>query len=74
MDDKDLVNRFTHHPPFGDQPQRYETIRKRALDLARTINEFTPDSREKSLAITYLEATVMNANAAIARNEQRTTE
>jgi hypothetical protein len=69
MDSTDLANRFTHHPPKGDQAVRYSEIRRAALDLATMINDVAPDSREKSLAITHLEDTVMWANAAIARNE-----
>jgi hypothetical protein len=44
-------------------------IRDLGRQLAAGINEKCPDSREKSLAITHLEETVMWANAAIARNE-----
>lgn len=66
----DLKNRFTHHPPKGDQAHRYGTIRAAAFDFATLIDELAPDSREKSLAVTHLEDTVMWANAAIARNEK----
>ena len=65
----DLENRFTHHPPQGDQAVRYAQIRQEAHHLAIVIDGLAPDSREKSLAITHLEETVMWANAAIARNE-----
>jgi len=65
----DLANRFTYHPPKGDQADRYVAIRERAHDLAEFIDESCPDSREKSLAVTSLEEAVMWANAAIARNE-----
>lgn len=69
MDAADLANRFTYHPPKGDQPERYRLIREHAHGLATLINHHAPDSREKSLAITYLEQAAMFANAAIARNE-----
>lgn len=65
----DLENRFTHHPPFGSQPDRYKTIRRIALGLADLIDGACPPSREKSLAFTKLEEAVMWANASIARNE-----
>lgn len=65
----DLNNRFTYHPPKGDQAVRYSEIRREAHSLARVIDDMAPDSREKSLAITHLENAVMWANAAIARNE-----
>jgi hypothetical protein len=67
--EKDLTNRFTHHPPKGDQAFRYGEIRNRAHAVASLIDEMCPDGREKSLAITHLEQAVMWANAAIARNE-----
>jgi hypothetical protein len=65
----ELASRFTHHPPKGDQALRYEMIRDHAHNFAEFINEKCPDSREKSLAMTSLEESVMWANAAIARNE-----
>lgn len=69
MDVDDLRNRFTYRAPHGDQPSRYEIIRSHAFALALELNDLCPDSREKSLAITHLEQTVMWANASIARNE-----
>lgn len=70
MDAADLRNRFTYRAPFGDQPERYQAIRSLAVLMSTRIDELCPDSREKSLAITHLEQTVMWANASIARNEQ----
>ena len=71
MDSQDIANRFTYHPPSAenDQPARYERIRAEGRKLAHLLDELVPDSREKSLAITHLEETVMWANAGIARNE-----
>lgn len=69
MTNKDIEKNFTYHAPKEDQPVRYETIRNKAKMLAAYINEFCPDSREKSLAMTKLEEAVMWANASIARNE-----
>lgn len=69
MEDNDLRNRFTYHPPKEGQPKKYEDIRGTGLIFADVINELCPDSREKSLAITKLEECVMWANAAIARHE-----
>lgn len=65
----DLENRFSHHPPKGDQVARYQDIRNFGHSLARIVNEHAPDSREKSLALTKIEEAIMWANAAIARNE-----
>jgi hypothetical protein len=75
IDHKDLINRFTYHPPKKtkqeglDQKERYEEIRRIGMGMANTIHSLTPSSREQSLAITHLEDAVMWANAAIARNE-----
>lgn len=69
--DYDLNVRFTYHAPFGDQPQRYEYIRRFAGDYGLYLVEHCPDSRELSLAITKLEEVVFWANAAIARHEEK---
>ena len=65
----ELEVRFTHHPPKGDQVERYQVLRAEAHDFAQRIVELTPESREQSLALTKLEEAVMFANAAIARRE-----
>ena len=64
----DLDNIYTYHPPKEGQPQKYETIRKKAKELAQLIKQECPESRERSIAFTQLETTVMWANASIARN------
>lgn len=64
-----LRNRFLHHAPKNDQAPRYEAIREGCLALAEGIVQYTPPSREQSLALTHLETAMMFANAAIARNE-----
>ena len=65
-----LKNNYTYHKPFGNQPERYEAIRAKALELAETITALCPESRELSVARTNLEDAVMWANASIARNEK----
>jgi hypothetical protein len=65
----DLKNRFTYHPPKGDQQTKYVSIRQTAEALALLVFDFCPESRERSLAWTKLEEAVMWANASIARNE-----
>lgn len=69
MNHEELENRYTYHAPKESQPERYERIRYKAKMLAAYINEYCPDSREKSLAFTKIDEAVMWANAAIARNE-----
>ena len=69
MTNAEIERNFSYHAPKEDQPQRYEAIRCKAKMLTAYINEYCPDSREKSLAITKIEEAVMWANASIARNE-----
>ncbi|MGG1598038.1 DUF7681 family protein [Paenibacillus naphthalenovorans] len=64
-----IENNFKYHAPKEGQPAKYEAIREKAKELAYLIDVKCPNSREKSLAMTKLEETVMWANAAIARNE-----
>lgn len=61
---------FTYHRPGPTQQQRYVELREKAKELAHLIHADCPESREKSLAFTSLQQTVMWANAAIAINEQ----
>jgi len=66
---EELKNRYSYHKPEGNQPQRYEIIRQNCLQLAETICDNTPFSREQATALTHLDSVMMFANAAIARNE-----
>lgn len=67
--DAKLENRFRHHPPKGDQADRYAQIRAATLELAKLIRDLTPCCPEQSLAINSLHLAMMQANAAIAVNE-----
>ncbi|ARA98618.1 DUF7681 family protein [Geobacillus thermodenitrificans] len=64
-----IENNFRYHAPKEGQPEKYQAIREKAKELAYLIDELCPNSREKSLAFTNLEQSVMWANASIARNE-----
>lgn len=66
---KRIENDYTYHAPDNDQRERYESIRAHAKDFAYLIEEFCPESRERSIAFTKLDECVMWANASIARNE-----
>lgn len=70
MTNEQIANIFTYHVPQGNQAERYEMLRAKACSLALRINTLCPESREKSLAITSLQQTVMWANASIAINEK----
>ncbi|MSA01083.1 hypothetical protein GKG47_11645 [Lactonifactor sp. BIOML-A3] len=63
-----IENNFMYHVPKAGQQEKYEAIRAKAKELAYLIDEECPPSREKSLAMTNLEESVMWANAAVARN------
>lgn len=69
VSDKELSTRFDYHVPNDNQIEKYKVIRATAFDLAKVITNLCPESREKSLALTYIEQSVMWANAAIARRE-----
>jgi hypothetical protein len=60
---------FMYHTPKPNQVSRYKEIRDEARDFAEVILVSCPSSRERSLAMTALEESVMWANASIARNE-----
>ena len=64
-----IQDAFTYHPPKGDQALRYVELREAAKDLALRIMERCPPSRERSLAITNLQQSIMWANASIAVTE-----
>lgn len=64
----DIENTFTYHAPNEEQQKRYVELRNKAKELAYMIQSHCPDSREKSIAFTKLQETIMMANAAIAIN------
>lgn len=64
-----LENRFRHHPPKGDQAERYTTVRHAILQAAITCVNQTPCSPEQTRALNALDEAMMLFNAAIARNE-----
>ncbi len=63
-----IENNFKYHSPKEGQLEKYTQLREKAKELAYLIEELAPQSREKALAITKLEESVMWANASIARN------
>ncbi len=79
MPKEHIENAFTFHPP---KPERevspgvvkiadetaYASIRLLGKGLAYEIEAMCPESRERSLAMTKLEESVMWANASIARH------
>lgn len=64
----DAERNLTNHTPTDEQIVDIENLRVRVKYLAEHIDDKCPDSREKSLALTNLEQTVMWAVASIARD------
>jgi hypothetical protein len=64
---EDIRRRFAFHPADATTGPQHDQVRDACYDLAEELNDLLPDGREKSLAITNLEQTMMWANAAIAR-------
>lgn len=62
----DVDHLFTYHPPTGDQPQRYNSIREAARVFAHVILLNTKPGADQSAAIRLLRESVMTANSAIA--------
>lgn len=69
MDAGQLAHRFAYHPPASAAiAAKHEQVRAACGRLAELINQaIDKECREKSLAFTALEETMMWANAAIAR-------
>lgn len=69
ISNEELANRYSYHPPQGDQQVRYEQIRSTVRVLAQAIVELTPWGREQATALTKLDEVMFFANASIARGE-----
>jgi len=63
-----IENNFKYHAPKDGQNDKYLALRSKGKELAYLIDLLCPPSREKSLAMTKIEESIMWANAAIARN------
>jgi hypothetical protein len=67
--EKDMINRFRHHPPRDEQSKHaHETMRNQCLKMSSFINSYVPPGREQALALTKLEELMFWANAGIARS------
>lgn len=67
---KELEHRYRHHPPQGDQAERYEQVREAILKAAKQCVKLTPCSPEQSRALNALDEAMMLFNAAIARHPE----
>jgi hypothetical protein len=68
MQVSEIDNAFTHHPPVGDQVDRYQALREAGKNLAYQIAATVPAGHERDLALDRLREVVMWANAGIACN------
>lgn len=66
--DPEIEKRFAYHTPKEGRAEMYEEIRAKGKELAYLIEGLCPQGREKPLATTKLEESVMRANASIARS------
>lgn len=64
----DLARRFNHHPPGPGTIPHHEDMRTWLRSAAEIVSSVPGESREKSLALTHLEESLMWANAHVARN------
>lgn len=65
-----IGHNLTNHPPTRDGiVADFEAIRSNAIILGEQIEAVCPMGRERSLALTNLEQTVMWAVASLARNQ-----
>ncbi len=65
-----IEHNFKYHPPRGNAAELHAAVRAKAKELATLIDETLPAAagREKALAITACEKTMMWACAGIARH------
>lgn len=57
---------FTFQPPTPEKVERYNEIRERAFDLARSIVLHCPEGPDREIAVQKVREAVMWANASIA--------
>jgi hypothetical protein len=69
MSESEVKIRYTYHPPKPGQPEKYQKLRSKVLELALAIDELCPDSREKAFALERLDEATFWANSSIARRE-----
>lgn len=64
----EVVNSLEYHPLAGNEAkqEKFEALRTAAIDFAKEIEFYTPESREQSLAFTHLEETLMWAVKSVA--------
>lgn len=69
-EDHDLLSKWRHFRPQGDQHERYIMINRETRKTAKIILERCPKSAERTLALRRLEEARQWATNAIMRNEE----
>lgn len=64
----EINRRFGYHPATPRTGPMFDKNRMGFIDLGLALNDRLPESREKSLAMTALQESLMWANAAVACN------
>lgn len=67
MSRADIDDRFDYHAPTPERVAIHEAVREACRQLAHTLDARLPEGREKALALTSVEQSLLWANAAIAR-------
>ena len=57
---------LSYHPLKGDRAELHEALREAAKEYAEILDKLTPPSREKAVAFTNLQDSLMWGNAALA--------
>jgi hypothetical protein len=65
----EVLQRFTFHPATPQTGPRHDAVRAESRQFAAWILENIPDCRERSLALTALQESMMWLNAAVAYRE-----
>lgn len=63
---QEIEHRFGFHKATKDTGPQHAMLRRMFIELALEIDETIPDGRDKSLAFTELQSSLMWANAAVA--------
>lgn len=66
LEDDELVNWFSFHPPQADAGERYDRLRAGALAYARLIKELCPPGADRTAAFRKLREVSFTAVASIA--------
>lgn len=67
IDGQEIQDRMAYHPATQETAQKFDALRKNAIDFAYSAVALTPPGREQSLMMTHIEDALMWGSKAIAR-------